>query len=183
MNFGKDMDLDRFEAALAAWGSDLSRWPSDARAAGQRILATDPNAAAALAEMAALEDELANLRRAEDLDPPALSASLAERILADAATAMPSRIASPSVPVARESFFVRIMALLGDNATALRPAAICAASAVVGLWLGSLAPEAVADMAVAMIPSDAAMEFARLETGEAMSMDLDWTDIEMGDVE
>ena len=45
-----EMDLNRFEALVAAYGATPGRWPDDERAAAQAFARADPHAAALLAE-------------------------------------------------------------------------------------------------------------------------------------
>ena len=45
-----DMDLNRFETLVAAYGATPSRWPEEERAAAEAFARTDPRASALLAE-------------------------------------------------------------------------------------------------------------------------------------
>lgn len=49
------MTLGRFQHALDAYGADLSRWPQSQRNAAERLMASDPAAAAAFAQARALD--------------------------------------------------------------------------------------------------------------------------------
>jgi anti-sigma factor RsiW len=49
------MTLARFQRALDVYGADLSSWPQARRAAAERLVASDPAAAAALAQARALD--------------------------------------------------------------------------------------------------------------------------------
>src|SRR6187402_3552040 len=44
------MDLNRFEALVAAYGATPARWPDDERVAAEALAKSDPRAAALLAE-------------------------------------------------------------------------------------------------------------------------------------
>jgi hypothetical protein len=55
------LDLDRFRELAEAYGGEIRRWPDDVRASA-RLVARNPQAAAILAEAAALDDKLAAWR-------------------------------------------------------------------------------------------------------------------------
>jgi hypothetical protein len=73
---GKQMDRERFEYLLAAYGADFMRWPSDEREAGAAYArAHGADVAALLAGERALDEALASLDEAPDTE------LLARRIL------------------------------------------------------------------------------------------------------
>lgn len=121
------MTLDRLETAISRHGADLGRWPAAERAAAAALAAADPAARRALDDAAALEAAFAAARARPEPAP----AALLERVMADAATVAAGREATRR-PVAARRFGLR----LGGMA---RPALACAASALLGLWLGQSA--------------------------------------------
>ena len=60
-----EMDLNRFEALVAAYGATPDRWPDDERAAAQAFARADPHAAALLADADAIDALLFAHRVAE----------------------------------------------------------------------------------------------------------------------
>lgn len=72
------MDTDEFEALLLAHGPDLERWPKDRRAGATALIAGDPVARRAIAQMAALETTV-NEAVSLPADP-----AMAARIVAEA---------------------------------------------------------------------------------------------------
>lgn len=172
------MNMNEFETALGKWGTDLSRWPEADRAAGQDAMTRLPDAAAAYSEMATVERELMLLRADEAASPINIPADLAARILADAAEAMPTQANPVRSEYRPMTLLGRIRGFFSEGPGMWRPVTACAASAVIGLWLGTSAPAAVAEAAVAMVASEAAMEFAMLDTDDMASMELDWDEFE-----
>lgn len=72
------LSAERFAALADAYGADLRRWPADLRAGAEARLADDPQARAALADAARLDDLLAAHRI------PAPGAALIGRVMAKA---------------------------------------------------------------------------------------------------
>lgn len=60
------MTFEQFKYYLDAYGASLHRWPANARAAAQALLASDHAAAAALADARKLDDALDCYALAED---------------------------------------------------------------------------------------------------------------------
>jgi len=60
-----DMDLNRFEALVAAYGATPNRWPEEERAAAEAFARADPRAAALLAEADSIDALLFTHRVAE----------------------------------------------------------------------------------------------------------------------
>jgi len=60
-----EMDLNRFETLVAAYGATPNRWPDDERAAAEAFARADPRAAALLAEADAIDTLLFAHRVAE----------------------------------------------------------------------------------------------------------------------
>ena len=60
-----DMDLNRFEALIAAYGATPNRWPEEERAAAEAFARADPRAAALLAEADSIDALLFAHRVAE----------------------------------------------------------------------------------------------------------------------
>jgi len=60
-----EMDLNRFETLVAAYGATPNRWPDDERAAAEAFARADPRAAALLAEADAVDTLLFAHRVAE----------------------------------------------------------------------------------------------------------------------
>ncbi|MBW8755725.1 MAG: hypothetical protein JF595_16575 [Sphingomonadales bacterium] len=60
-----EMDLNRFEALVAAYGATPSRWPEDERPAAEAFARSDPRATALLAEADAVDALLFAHRVAE----------------------------------------------------------------------------------------------------------------------
>jgi len=60
-----EMDLNRFERLVAAYGATPSRWPDEERAAAQAFARADPRAAALLAEADSIDTLLFAHRVAE----------------------------------------------------------------------------------------------------------------------
>lgn len=142
MSEDRRMTLEEFEKELAIHGVDVALWPRNAVAAAVFV---EGSAAArrALAEARLIEAALAEARR-DDAPAPA---ALLERILADADDVASAREAAlKPAPAARGGFLERLKRRV--SFPALRPAAICAASALFGVWLGQ--STVVADTAAAL---------------------------------
>ncbi|HUC60813.1 MAG TPA: hypothetical protein VMF53_02545 [Alphaproteobacteria bacterium] len=81
------MNFERFKYFLEAYGADLRRWPADARAPAETLIASDHAAKAALGEAARLDRALDLYAVADD---PARAGRLVARI-AQRAVAEPAR--------------------------------------------------------------------------------------------
>ena len=166
MSEGAQMTLEELEIRAARWGADIRLWPDGDRAAAERTLASSADAREALASLAALEADFALAAEAP------VSADLTARILADAAAAAPGAAAQPqrAAPAANGG----LSALLDRLLPAWRPVAACAASAMLGVWIGYLSPQNVAEAATQMAALDAPGGFAGIEPDDdaAMSFDL-----------
>jgi hypothetical protein len=91
------MNRDRFQDLLDAWGADLSEWPAAGRAAAERLIATDPGAAEALAEARRLDRLIrASLAGASDTDSENAAAGILSR-LPDQLPAQEGRAVKPSL--------------------------------------------------------------------------------------
>ena len=111
------MDRERFEVLLHAYGADFSRWPDDARAAGEAFAAHNAEAQSLLRETQALDRALGLAAGAPD------TSVLAARILA-------------ATPRRRAAF---------DTRAALALAACAVFGVVLGYGGGMLAPLADQD--------------------------------------
>ena len=148
-----EMTIDEFEDLAFAHGADLGAWPGAAREKAAALLAASPEAQAALTQARSLEAALATVRPAD----PEPSVELMSRILADAAAATPApRTAETEVQPKESSLLGRLQAFLS-------PAAACAASAALGLWLGYAGPVDFSDVAVEALGVETEMEFALLD--------------------
>lgn len=118
----KDMDRQRLDSLLDAYGADPARWPAAERSAAQALLASDPAAQARLAQARLLD-------RALDVLPPAPAPAgdLAARIRNAARQPV-----TPAIPLPAPA----------NTNSPWRFTAALAASAVIGLWLGFAAPVA-----------------------------------------
>lgn len=129
-----DMDMQRLEVLLDAYGADPARWPAAERAAALALLAADPAARAGL-------EQARQLDRALDALPPAPAPAgdLAARIRVaaqqrDATLQRDSGPAAPQpIPVAGP---VADPVPANSNRPAWRFPAALTASALLGLWLG-----------------------------------------------
>lgn len=162
------MTLEELETRAARWGADIRLWPDADRVGAERALAASANAREIFAMLAAMEAELSD-PAAETAPVPA---GLTARILADAAEIAPA-LARPARP-ARARRSAGLAALLDRILPAWRPAAACAASAFLGVWLGYLSPDSVANAATDMASMEPAAQFSGIEEDEeaAMSFDL-----------
>lgn len=135
-----EMTLAEFEDLAFAHGPDLSGWPDQAQAGAAMLIEASPEARTLLDRVFDLQSAL-SAARPED---PAPSVDLLSRILADAAIVEPFVASSlailPAVQPVRVPLFSRIWAVFS-------PAAVCAASAAMGLWLGYTGPVDLTDMA------------------------------------
>lgn len=140
------MKLEEFETGLARHGADLSLWPERERVAAGALLVRSAPAREAQEAMAMLEDGFAAAR----LAPEPVSEALLARVMADAADVAAER--EPRVERPADGLARRLWSAARAGAPslkALRPAAMCAAAAVFGLWLGQSA--VVADAADMLI--------------------------------
>lgn len=147
-----EMTLAEFEDLAFAHGPDLSEWPDHKRASAAKFASASSEAQAILVSVADLQATLASAHPA-DPDP---SVDLMSRILADAATIKPALALAPAKQPARAPFFSRILDVFS-------PAAACAASAVLGLWLGYAGPVDLTDVAGETFGLAAPTEFALLD--------------------
>ncbi len=148
-----DMTIDEFEDLAFAHGADLTAWPVEAREQASALLAASPVAAASFAKARELEAALTSARPVD----PVPSVELMSRILADAAAA------APAPPPATVKAQPKENALLTRVRAFLSPAAACAASAALGLWLGYAGPVDLSDVAVEALGVETEMEFALLD--------------------
>lgn len=115
-----DMDMQRLEVLLDAYGADPARWPAAERAAALALLAADPAAQAWL-------EQARRLDRALDALPPAPAP--AGNLAACIRAAAQQRDAGPAAPKP-------IPVPANSNRPAWRFPAALVASALFGLWLG-----------------------------------------------
>lgn len=87
----KTLSIERFEALVAAYGADLSRFPASERAAAERTLNTSVRARELLAREAELDAAFV------DLPEPELSAGLARRLAEVPLRAPQRRFGLPSI--------------------------------------------------------------------------------------
>lgn len=160
MNEDRRMTLEEFDRGLAAHGPDLARWPGGGPAAAV-LLESSPPARRALAEAKLIAVAVAAARTEETPAPEALL----ERILADAADVAAAREAATKAAPARRRRGALDALRRWTFFPALRPAAICAASALVGLWLGQSA--VVADTAAALTDNQEPTDIVALYGGTA----------------
>lgn len=148
------MTIDELEDCAARWGADAARWPERERRAGEDLLAASAEARAALAAFARLEAALGEA--SEEASPGGMPDGLTARILADAAhVAAERRDATPAASSPRAARGGGLLGFLDRILPAWRPAAACFASAAIGVWLGYLAPESVAEAATQMAAAEA----------------------------
>lgn len=165
MNEKRRMTLEEFDRGLSAHGPDPALWPEAGAAAA--LLETSSAARRALAEARLIAGAVAAARAEETQAPEALLA----RILADAddiafARRAAEEKASPA-PAKRGAFAaLRRWAFF----PALRPAAICAVSASIGIWLGQSA--VVADTAAALTENQETVEMIDLYGGSPEEQEL-----------
>lgn len=131
-----EMTLAEFEELAFAHGPDLSDWPLPAQTNAATFLKASPEARDLLQSVADLQAALLSARP----EDPAPSVDLMSRILADAATVQPVLAPASAPPPANASFMSRLWDVFS-------PAAACAASAAVGLWLGYAGPVDLTDVA------------------------------------
>jgi anti-sigma factor RsiW len=75
------MTLTRFQRALDVYGADLSRWPHSQRSAAERLMASDPAAAAAFAQARGLDALIARDATSTQADAAAVLRALDMRPL------------------------------------------------------------------------------------------------------
>lgn len=165
MNQEKAMDLDQFETMLALWGTEQRSWPIDQQSDAMALLAQSAHARFALERMKAVDQELLVLGREEAAIPAALS----ERILADAADVIADR---RPVKTTGETSHGAAFSLISWIQRVGQPAAVFAASAMIGLWVGYSAPGGVAEAASAIVVPKATAPLAMLDLGDGLAMDL-----------
>lgn len=149
-----DMTIEEFEDLAFAHGADTATWPDAVRNRGADFILRSSDAETVLIRVRDLEAALALARPAD----PAPSVELMSRILADAAMARcdPKPATAPPPP-AEAALFVRLRAFFS-------PAAACAASAALGLWLGYAGPVDLSDMAIEALGVETELEFALLDS-------------------
>lgn len=161
------MTLDELEVRAARWGASTEAWPDADRMAAKALTDRSEEARDTLTALKALDADLAFAASA-GLKP---SAALTARILADAAETGLRPAPAPARPKPRglSALWDRLPPVWG-------PAAACAASALLGVFLGYAAPQDVAEAATAMAAFEPAEEFAALDSEEA-EFDLAFADI------
>jgi hypothetical protein len=148
-----DMMIDEFEDLAFTYGSDPAVWPEGVRAKAVAFASVSPVAIAVLEQMRDLEEVLISARPVD----PVPSVEMMTRILADAAMVRPSPAPSAqSTAPTSVLAFSRILAIFS-------PAAACAASAVLGLWLGYAGPVDFTGIAADSLGVEVTMEFALLD--------------------
>ena len=130
------MTLAEFEDLVFAHGPDLSEWPDHVQVRAAKLLETSPEAQALMDSAADLQSILTRARP----EDPVPSVELISSILSDAATVRPAADLAPAIPPTKTPLFSRIW-------TVFSPAAACAASAALGLWLGYAGPVDLTDVA------------------------------------
>lgn len=155
-----DMTIDEFEDLIFAHGADLATWPQRQKARAEAFLTASPAGQAAMTQARAVDAALAAARPAD----PALSADLMSRILADAATAAAAPLPAPDAARAHGA------GILSRFRAFVSPAAACAASAALGLWLGYAGPVDFTGVAVDALGVEAGLEFAFLDGAVASPM-------------
>lgn len=156
----KDMTTEEFEDLAFAHGADLASWPRNARSRATAFLAANPESETVLARAHSLDAALALARPAD----PVPSGDLLSRILADAATVRPDpALVAPTAPSQRETVLSRLRAFFS-------PAAACAASAMLGLWLGYAGPIDFTGAAVDVLGVETEAEFAFFDSSVASPM-------------
>src|SRR5262245_4823114 len=131
------MKLDEFRHRLDADGADLAAWPEAQRVAGERLLATEPAAQAALRE--AQQFDRLMIRGMAAPPPPDAAAA---RVLATLAQPLPPQ-RKPLLSWAWPAALLDV-----DLAPARLRIAVLAGVAVLGIALGLLGPD-VTDAGVA----------------------------------
>lgn len=138
------MNIETFETAMARWGADLAAWPEDARRAAEALLEGSAETRALRAEMIEMEATLADAREA-GTTPDRLMA----RVLADAASVSAARApVTESAPKASVGW--RFRDALRGLSPFWRAAGTCAASALVGIFVGYMSPAPIAEAATSM---------------------------------
>ncbi len=110
MNGKAQVDLDRLELLLEAYGADARRWPADEREEALALLARSPAARALQREAAALD------RLLDQATPPAPSPELMADVLAGAAASPWRRWAGtlwPFGPIWKPASALALAGLLG----------------------------------------------------------------------
>ncbi|MEL7463629.1 MAG: hypothetical protein AAFN79_06160 [Pseudomonadota bacterium] len=170
-----EMTIEMFETAAAKWGADTAMWPEEDRAAADGLLAASPEARSLRAELMAMEADLA-LARAEPLGTTgAAPDDLMARVLADAARIAAVRtLEAAAAPSSRRGW--RLFERLDGLAPIWRAAGACAASALVGVFVGYMSPAPIAEAATSM----ASLEMITGDTGAGAgeSFELAMTDLE-----
>ncbi len=150
---GKIMTENEFDDLAFIHGPDLANWPDAVRANAIAFANTSSSGHARLEQLRQLEGAVAALKP-EDPKP---SVDLMRRIFADAAALGPEKvILAPVAPPRQPTFLSQLHAFLS-------PAAACAASAALGLWLGYAGPVDFADVASDTLGVELTTDFAMLD--------------------
>ena len=155
MSDGWNMTLEELELRAARWGAATEEWPDADRSAAEALLARSAEARDLIAALQAMEADL-TFAAADGATP---SDALTARILADAAEIG----VKPATSVTTQARKTGLAALWDRLPPVWRPAVACAASALLGVWLGYVAPQDVAEAATAMAAFEPAEEFAALD--------------------
>lgn len=155
MSDGWNMTLEELELRAARWGASTEAWPEKDRSAAEALLERSGDARDLIAALQSMEADLA-FAADEGASP---SRALTARILADAAEIG----FEPAPAVTTRARKASLAALWNRLPPVWRPAVACAASALLGVWLGYVAPQNVAEAATAMATFEPAEEFAALE--------------------
>lgn len=169
MSDGWNMTLEELELRAARWGAATEEWPEEDKRAAESLLSRSAEARDMIAALHAMEADLA-FAASEGAAP---SDALTARILADAADIGVRPVAAAPKQARRSG----LSALWDRLPPVWRPAAACAASALLGAWLGYVAPQDVAEAATAMAAFEPAEEFAALDMEDG---DLDLAFAELG---
>ena len=156
------MTIDEFEDLAFTHGADLAAWPDPDGARAAAFLEANPAGAAVIERARRVEAALTAARPAD----PVPSAELMSRILADAASVPPvpfPATAAEAAPPAGAGLLARLRIMLS-------PAAACAASAALGVWLGYAGPVDFTGVAADALGVEAGTDFAFLDTAMASPM-------------
>ncbi|MEL6794755.1 MAG: hypothetical protein AAFP78_14945 [Pseudomonadota bacterium] len=163
------MTMETFEIAAARWGADVSIWPAEARASGEALLASSPEARRLSEELAAMEADLSFARD----DPSPVSEALMSRVLADAASVAAAR--APAGATTDEPHRGGLLSIFGGLSPIWRAAGACAASALVGVMVGYMSPAPIAEAATSL----AALELIAEPEFESVEMSFEIAFIDM----
>ncbi len=150
---GDIMIEEEFDNLAFVHGSNPADWPDEVSAQALAFAESSASGRARLEQLRRLEGAMASVKP-EDPKP---SVDLLSRILADAAALAPEKVIAAPTPSPRQP------SLLSQLRSFLSPAAACAASAALGLWLGYAGPVDFADVASDTLGVELATEFAMLD--------------------